>query len=581
MSNSLIPVEAVKVLEPVMNVNVATKNSGMKYVVRNGTASTNWMQQAFQSNDIGNLTANVLTNSTDCILDRRMYIQYRLHVVITGNSVGVGNKLVQIGTNDGPRQFPLMNVTDTIKVIINGNSVSQNINDYLGVLTRTHEFDDENVKIASMTPSMPASYLNFSDWALWGSAKNSLSLYGENAFFQPNNSITPVIVNANNDVLYDVVYEFCDPLFISPFMYGTYENGPGMVGVNTLQLVLNTSNQARVWCHGSSGNPLLSVTASLYDIPNLLLAQYTPSPEYPIHDLYSYPFVDYDNQTNSVRLDSIPDYIVIYVSARKSDWAYNNTYGETFLRIDNLSVKLNNQPTQVSGFATQQLYAISLKNGLKMTYTDFRQFIGSVIILRPGYDLILSPDLAPGVNEQSTLQVTLTMTNLYNEAITSQINVLSMYSGTFSLSRTKAWQQLGNLTRRDVITATNPSPVEMLELQKEEEQMGEGIKRGSKKRVARYSSKLGNKKLSKCIASLDKLGALKPLSKIKSKSKTRTKSKSKSKSKPKRKTTKSKSGRGYASSGGELEYTYGEDFDGGDFDGGRIITRSQMKRLMR
>ena len=111
--------------------------------------------------------------------------------------------------------------------------------------------------------------------------------------------------------------------------------------------------------------------------------------------------------------------------------------------------------------------------------------------------------------------------------------------------------------------------------------MGEGIKRGSKKRVARYSSKLGNKKLSKCIASLDKLGALKPLSKIKSKSKTRTKSKSKSKSKPKRKTTKSKSGRGYASSGGELEYTYGEDFDGGDFDGGRIITRSQMKRLMR
>ena len=31
----------------------------------------------------------------------------------------------------------------------------------------------------------------------------------------------------------------------------------------------------------------------------------------------------------------------------------------------------------------------------------------------------------------------------------------------------------------------------------------------------------------------------------------------------------------------DSEYTYGEDFDGGDFDGGRIITRSQMKRLMR
>ena len=113
---------------------------------------------------------------------------------------------------------------------------------------------------------------------------------------------------------------------------------------------------------------------------------------------------------------------------------------------------------------------------------------------------------------------------------------------------------------------------EIIDLRKEVDKLGHRMDKA-------YNT--GNKKLSKCIASLDKLGALKPLSKIKSKSKTRTKSKSKSKSKPKRKTTKSKSGRGYASSGGELEYTYGEDFDGGDFDGGRIITRSQMKRLMR
>lgn len=426
---------------------------------------------------------NINPNNADTIVDRKVFVKaaFRLRFTGTGaingaylfNSTGASGTGDLQGGTDALRAFPLSQITSSLAVKINSQTFVQNINQYIEPLMRYSNYRDVGEEDWSMTPTMQDQYMQYADSLTYGTAKNALGQYGENGYQTPRGGFAGLNIVQQNIVgqpagtpstgVGDLMEAFVDvqvaePLFISPLAFGKRSHR-GFLGVNTMSVTLNIdSNYAnRIWSHdaASSGITLNSIeldyavsTPGFVSRPEIAFTYYTPRMSqmmpkdnlYPYHDITSYTF-DFNGpiqpqesqllSINNIQLDSVPKRV--YIFARKLENAKTFNDADAYARIENINFTFSNHNGLLSGANEEQLYKLSIENGLKSSWSQWSKYNGSVLCLDFSKNISLDHNNVVGKNGSYQLQYRLGIKNLFDVATTFTVHTVVVSDGYINI----------------------------------------------------------------------------------------------------------------------------------------------------
>ncbi len=450
--------ETVRVLEPRVNIKQDVEKN---HVVLYGGMRINEQIQPADSYNSSQALWTVNPPSTRTITDR--YFKVRSYLRITTDQPH------QLGTNDALRQLPLNSIVDVTTVQINGESISDNSGDKLHAMLCYGNDRTERNRSLSMAPSMPDSYQEYADWGVYGSAKNPLSAFGENGAEDPRGGFP---VNVVSPTVFEVVVT--EPLMISPFFNGCGMQEEGFVNVNQFNISLRyKSDLARVLSHSTLGNAITSVQVEFYQQPEMLCTFITPDMTQPIPDMQVLPYhksQDYIKSvpslaagattrvtSDSIKLSQIPRRLYLFVRHSRSSSTFNTS--DSFLSVEGLSILWNNNSGLFSGATKEDLFEISRRNGLNISYQSWAKYRGGVMCIEFGKDIGLLDDEAPGVQGQYTIQIQMDVKNQSSSAFEGEFYQVFLMEGTFSIAENMGRASLGNLTKGLVLDSKeHPTP---------------------------------------------------------------------------------------------------------------------------
>lgn len=519
MSLALEPEDVVKIVDPRTDLD-----KPIKYVVEDGSQSVSWVQIA-STQAGGNSSQISFTQSNPpgprIIMDKKVYIRMGFRIVFTGTpaaglpligyeNIGdpTNNGLVgyPAGTNyirplgtDGPRAYPIAQSMSSLVVRINDGTVTEPVYDYIEPLLRYNNPRDLSEQQYSTTPNKHDQFPEYNYWVNRGSARNVLGDYGEDDYLTNRGGFTGVYMVQNplgdgvNPVTAIFELDCMEPLFISPLGFSA-ENERGLIGVYQFQVNINVvGDLTRVWSHDAVlGQPISSAVCTIgsqrIPRPELQFNYLTPKSTQVIPSTGVYPHFRIDNfpkdyisqvpgyslpngslnslasvtqfTSDTVNLMTIPKRIYIFVRESNQTRTFNSS--DTYARIDRLSINFNNKNSLVAGANTQNLYEMSVKNGLKMSWTQWNQQVGSVCCVDFSNDISLTDDQAVGLLSNSLqLQITVDFTNLSNTPKFFTLYMTPTYPGIFNIAGKQAIAQVGIFNRADIINSPNIHRLEL------------------------------------------------------------------------------------------------------------------------
>jgi hypothetical protein len=202
-------------------------------------------------------------------------------------------------------------------------------------------------------------------------------------------------------------------------------------------------------------------------------------------------------QSNTITLPNIPDLLMFYLKPAAADVStfstapytggaltWDSTIGDFTLPIEAISINFDNFSGLLANHTQQQLYKMSVNNGVDMDYaawrgitktygtsatgTTYTSSVGGPLVLRPGRDFALQAGQAPGLVGNFTLQVNLTVGNQFASSIASggvNLYIVPVSSGFFETIKGSSRIIKGVLSEQDILSAAPHSPDEELERQ--------------------------------------------------------------------------------------------------------------------
>jgi hypothetical protein len=322
---------------------------------------------------------------------------------------------------------------------------------------------------------MPDLYQNLSDWTLpppiGGDAKNALAGYGNNSVQDPRGGFSGINVVSMSHTASTVRLLLTEPIFMSSFLFGHGE-ASGLCNVQNMQFVFALSNLNNViWSHAASGNTISSISTNILSA-SLMLNFVTPDPaqyvipysiSYPYYEVIQYPTIQSiatpaqasaTAVMSSVTLRSIPRRMFVYLRQQTSDWSSTSDISQdVFARITNIRVTWANEDYLASA-SEYQLYQMSVKNGLNLSFNQWQDFVGSPLCVSFGDDLPCGSLEAPGKGGsfQLGLQVQYQNPNLSN-AVHYDLKVVVVSEGTATCIGGSVYMQVGLLTDAEILAA--------------------------------------------------------------------------------------------------------------------------------
>lgn len=446
--------QVLRVQEPRSNVKADIEKNHV--VLSGGSRYTEGVFPA-DSFSLQQMQWTIYPPSTSTIVDRLIRVRVLLKVTAVGG--------VFLPERDSPAQFPITSITDVLTVQINGESISDNIGDKLHALLCYGNTPEMRNKTWSTTCAQPDQFQKFSDWEIYGNARNPMTGYGTNSAETSRGGFPYIELSPS-----ERVYEFVEPIVLSPFYNGLNTQEEGFVNVNQININYRLkSNLNKIWSHDINGDNLTNVTVEFYNgkKPDLLVTYITPDINQPRPALQTLPYykvLDYLKSATTFEIDSTQrissDTIKLgqiprrmYVFARRSRATSGYDKPASFLRLDNINILYNNESGLLSNASSQDLYEISRRNGINLSYAQWSKYRGSVFCCEFGSQIGLPPNLSPGVRTDSNIQVTAQFTNVSGEAFEAELYVLMAMEGTFQISPNVGRATLGNLTMENALTA--------------------------------------------------------------------------------------------------------------------------------
>jgi hypothetical protein len=337
---------------------------------------------------------------------------------------------------------------------------------------------------------------------------------------------------AVRDLVFYVAYRSVEKLLLPPFIFADQEElSTGLFGVQNFQVQMNLSPDASRSIRVSLGLSLLTAAGAptgvfsqtlvddvpqvlvdwsstagggtnrmFYEQPSLNVQFLSPSLDVPLPPKSIVPYMEFPRyistpanaigvtplksspgttvMSNTITLPNIPDYLVIY--ARPA--AYDASQGDWSLPITSISLNFDNFSGLLSTMTQEQLYQMSVHNGVDMDWSSWSGFgvvpsssgagatrggwtglVGGPLVLRPGRDFALQAGQAPGLVGNFTLQYNLTLQNFTGAERTPLIYTVPISSGFFETIKGSSRIIKGVLTEQDILSAPAHSPEEGLE----------------------------------------------------------------------------------------------------------------------
>ena len=335
-----------------------------------------------------------------------------------------------------------------------------------------------------------------------------------------------------------------EKIVLSPFTFSdVHEWDTGLFGINNIQLIMNLQSPARIvrysgmrWAIGAQSyaagstrgiGPLASLgstqfaTSSPFQKSVVNVQFLTPSLDVPLPPKSVVPYMEFPRyittagaqipigqpqqiQSQTITLPQIPDLLIVYVKALLPDdstnGANNTNIGDFYLPIASrawggvanpLSVNFDNFSGLLSSHTAEELYAMSVKNGLDQDWLSWTgsafggqnlagqptvslgglgsqlagfnppqaltgaqsSLVGSILVLKPSQDITLQTGQAPSLVGNFTLQFNLTVYNNTGQLVQPQLFVITANSGFFESIRGSSRIIKGVLSEQDIIGA--------------------------------------------------------------------------------------------------------------------------------
>jgi hypothetical protein len=479
-----------------------------KYAVyKGGLAVTNTPFKSITASN-SQQVFNVNVPSPNVFLDRAIdwssdcFVQF--NVAVSAGTAVLGQPVVVLGRDVALAPMPLQQMCSTIVATINDANVTINTSDVLNELLRL--VDMKKNRLLSTAPRMLDKYASYND--AFGATNNPLASYIDAGAYDevPNgayhrvyftdstgadlntlsggtgtysfNGITysfvdgvPVVIanpaGAGNLLSYPIFLKFrsTEKVVLSPFIFSEqHEYETGLYGLSNIQLLCNISNASRVIRSTTGGGRTVSAIqfnqqkSSAFEdarldcifltpplslsLPPRSIVQYTEVPRYISSSQPSAPAGQKVRlESQNIVLSMIPDTLLIW--AKPSSYA-DSTVGDFHLPINNISINFNNHSGLMNTTSQEELFALSVTNGLDMDFQTWSgeakssnaggrsiPLAGGFLVLKPGINFPLDEGLASGVLGNFNLQFNVEVKNTTDSAVQPVLYVATVNSGFF------------------------------------------------------------------------------------------------------------------------------------------------------
>ena len=451
-------------------------------VAANAPQDVTYAEYAATNPSSGNIQINCQP-PTRTIVGRRAYLKMTVSAVITTSAVA-GQTPINLGTGDAFRMFPIQAVTQNLTVRINNGQIQNGaVLQTMPYLLRCKQDRNSIDRLNSTSPAMQDAFITYGSGV--ASNRNPLGLDVSNTYEVPRGSatadcITSAITNPVGGTEAKFTATIVEPMFCSPFQYEAGPDMEGFLGVESIQVVLQLAggNLSRMWSRADLvGGTVLASAVFTITAASVLLTQATPNVEYvlPKQVSMSYvnlsfnssavtaasiaPSVAFSNVVSqSISLSSYPRRIFVWCCPASST-TINNPLLTDCCQTALTSARITwDSRTVLSTANEQQLYLLSVKNGLEASFHEWHTGVASVLIIDPAADLGLPFGAAAGLNAKIQFQITLGGFNRSASAgVEFQIVVLPIYDGIVEFTNTDQLATVnvleGPLSTADVLGA--------------------------------------------------------------------------------------------------------------------------------
>ena len=403
--------------------------------------------------------------SHDTVVDRHVRVKFYVKVTAGGGAFSNNNGTSNPPVLEAPRQFPIASVTDSVQLSLNGENVSDNVSEKIHAMLCYGNTANDRRRAWSESCSMPDGYQEYTDGALYGSARDPLQPTGA-IEIDSGRSIVPDPNQANSGT--DLYYVVTEPIFISPLEQGIGKEEEGFVHIDSLNLTMRFRPSWNRFMSLKSTSTATNLNVSFYKPPEMHLNYLSVDRDMQLPMIQTLPYykhlsyVQTGNQPlpsltsqvvvlDAIRLSSIPKTLYLYAAHERS--SRDEKTSDAFLAIDRVDVTFENRSGLLGTATAEDLYQISVSNGCNLTWEQYSKHKGSVLALQFGKDIGLDDGLAPGVRGNYSIQVTVTFRNPGANAFTYEAWQSYQMVGTVELSQGAGRATIGNLMPSEVLSA--------------------------------------------------------------------------------------------------------------------------------
>lgn len=506
-----------------------------KYAVEKGALSlTNAPFNAIAATQSQH-TYNIYVPSENVYVDRALEWSstvFQTFSVATAAPVGAGIPIVQAGVDFSLCAFPLNSLCSTLTATINDTTSVINTQDVLTQVLRLTDYKKN--RLQRTCPTYLDRYQSYND--AFGAINNPIGGYQSatdyaetpnGAFYNliftdpngnPLGTAAPAFGGANYNAVNGVPvgtglaagpyqiyvrWRSTEKLVLSPFVFSdVHEWDTGLFGINNIQLIMNLRDSSRVIRTTTRNGRTLSGITYNTGVPNVFVDSVvnvmflTPSLDVPLPPKSVVPYAEFPRyitqynqtpipagavqqiQSQTITLPQIPDLFIIYVkpqtyAATEGDYMFPVATAADGIR-NPLTVNFDNFSGLLSSTTAEQLYGMSVKNGLEMDWNTWAglghssaandtggvgagpariPLVGGMLVLKPSQDITLQTGQAPSLVGNFTFQFNLTIKNTSAVAQSPQLYVITVNSGFFESIRGSSRIIKGVLSEQDIISA--------------------------------------------------------------------------------------------------------------------------------
>lgn len=470
----------VDIKTPITNID-STPTYG---ILKGGDRSLFKVYEASSVSNSNIQFSNLVPPSSNTFISKEILVKIPVRITFTGTRSD-SDLLLQTGF-DALRNLPVSNIINTAQFTINGAAAQNQISQTIQGLMR-YQNDYKIRDFNSMAPNMPDYFLNYDDGV--NSNRNVLAGWSDNSYENARGGFPFEVVSMDSSsAVIDVV--LCETLKLSPLSFNKsygYQNENGFWGVNSMSIYLNLVSDLgkKLWSHSDlGGTTLTNISVQVQNqcsvqflyvtptIEELQLQQSIPQSVYPYTNVQQF-IVDggtvAGNSThqiisNNIQLQAIPYRIFVWAQKHENNKTVNDS--DSFIPIKNVNIQLNGDSGILSDASTEQLYNICKKNGLIDSWNQFNGYervisgtnnkviplSGSPLCFECGSDISLRQGFAPGMINQTNLQIQVNLRNYDTNPIPVQLYIVVMTEGTLRIEGSAAYFNTGILTQQDVLT---------------------------------------------------------------------------------------------------------------------------------